>query len=171
MQEIFLQSKKSGRCHFANLPSRQQTRGNALISHADPTERGSFEVFGKIVKGLKRFCWFYNQWQAFMIILHSFNVGNINPNEILIISKEQRIDGLNNSATSARVHIGENFSPLLLQGWQLSWRDGRQTEFLGNIQNVHTIASCIHPKCANLNTVLIVALSTMYNRTCVVGCF
>ena len=148
----------------------QQTRGNALISHADPTERGSFEVFGKIVKGLKRFCGFYNQSQALVIIVHSFNVGNINPNEILIISKEQRIDDLNNSGTSARVHIGENFCPLLLQGWQLSWRGGWQTEFLGNIQNVHTIASCIHPKCVNLNT-LSVALSTMYNRTCVVGCF
>ena len=78
----FLAIRKNNRCHFANLPSRQQTRGNALISHADPTERGSFEVFGKIVKGLKRFCWFYNQWQAFMIILHNFNVDNINPNKI-----------------------------------------------------------------------------------------
>ena len=101
-----------------------------------------------------------------MIILHSFNVGNINLNEILIISKEQRVDDLNNSGTSARVHIGENFSPLLLQGWQLSWRDGRQAGFLGNVQNVHTIASCIHPKCANLNIMLSVALLTM---CCVFG--
>ena len=58
-----------------------------------------------------------------------------------MISKQQRIDGLNNSATSARVHICEDFSPLLLQGWQLSWRDGPR--ILGYIQSVHFMASNI----------------------------
>ena len=82
MQEIIVESEKVVDTTSQICQAGNKQGGNALISHADPTERGSFEVFTKIVKGLKRFCWFYNQWQAFMIILHNFNVDNINPNKI-----------------------------------------------------------------------------------------